>query len=49
MNRPERQLEHLKEKIGDKASRSLKKPGKKAKRWKAAASKYETLVASAQG
>lgn len=46
MKRPERQLTHLKQKIDDKKGLSAKKPGKRTKRWKKAATKYETLVAT---
>ena len=46
MKRPERQLTHLKTKIDATSGRTLKKPGKRLKRWKKAATKYETLVAS---
>jgi hypothetical protein len=50
MNRPERQLNHLKNKIDTTAGRTLKKPGKRLKRWKKSAAKYEAVVASfAQG
>ena len=44
MKRAERQLTNLKQKIADKTSRSIKKPGKRAKRWKAAAAKYEAVA-----
>ncbi len=46
MNRPERQLTHLKEKIDAKSGRAPTKPGKRLKRWKKAVAKYETVVAS---
>ncbi len=45
MTRPERQLKVLKDKIADKTSRPTAGKGKKAKRWKKWAAKYQSLVA----
>lgn len=45
MTRPERQLKVLKEKIADKSSRRNGGKGKKTKRWKKWAEKYQPLVA----
>lgn len=47
MKRTERQLANLKQKIADVAGLSPKGPGKRAKRWKAAAAKYETRAMGA--
>jgi hypothetical protein len=44
MNRPTRQLAHLAEKIAAKETRSLKKPGKRTKRWKKWAEQHKTLA-----
>ncbi len=44
MNRPTRQLNHLREKIKLKETVSLKKPGKKTKRWRKFAETYKALV-----
>jgi hypothetical protein len=41
VNRPDRQRAHLLEKISLKQSISLKKPGKRTKRWKKWADKYK--------
>lgn len=41
VNRPERQRTHLVQKIALKESISLKKPGKRTKRWKKWADKYK--------
>lgn len=41
VNRPERQRTHLLLKIASKESISLKKPGKRTKRWKKWADKYK--------
>ncbi len=41
VNRPERQRAHILEKISLKQSISLKKPGKRTKRWKKWADKYK--------
>jgi hypothetical protein len=49
MTRPERQLTHLEQKTAAKIGRSHKKPGKRAKRWKAATAKYTALVATLTG
>jgi hypothetical protein len=46
MERPTRQLAHLTAKIATKEARSLKKPGKRTKRWKKWAEQYKTLVQS---
>jgi len=45
MDRPARQRTHLLEKIKLKESRSLKKPGKRTKRWRKWADKYKAPVA----
>jgi hypothetical protein len=44
MDRPKRQHAHLAEKIGEKKSRSHKKPGKRAKRWTKWLTHYQPLV-----
>lgn len=46
VNRPERQRAHLLEKIALKQSISLKKPGKRTKRWKKWAAKYAPAPAA---
>lgn len=43
MNRPTRKHRHLSEKIAAKEAISLKKPGKKTKRWRKFATAYEAL------
>lgn len=48
VKRPERQLTHLLEKISLKQSISIKKPGKRTKRWKKSAEKYKAVVAAPQ-
>ena len=45
MTRPERQLKVLKEKIAEKSSRPRGAKGKRVKRWKKWAEKYQSLVA----
>jgi hypothetical protein len=45
VTRPERQLKVLKEKIAEKATRRTAGKGKRAKRWKKWADKYQSLVA----
>jgi hypothetical protein len=47
MNRPTRQRTTLLEKIKLKETRSLKKPGKRTKRWRKWAEKYKAPVAEA--
>ena len=44
MNRPTRQRTHLLEKIQLKESRSLKKPGKRTKRWRKWAENYKAIA-----
>jgi hypothetical protein len=44
MDRPKRQLAHLTEKVALKESRSLKKPGKRTKRWRKWVERYKALV-----
>lgn len=46
VKRPEQKLTHLLEKIALKTSISLKKPGKRTKRWKKAAEKYKAAPAA---
>ena len=48
VNRPERKLTHLLEKIELKKTIALKKPGRRTRRWKQFAEKYKALVASPQ-
>lgn len=45
MSRPARQLKVLKEKIAEKTSRPRGGKGKRVKRWKKWAAKYESLAA----
>lgn len=48
MNRPTRKRTHLLEKLSNKEARSAssdRKPGKKAKRWRAAAEAHKPLAA----
>ncbi len=45
MNRPERQLKHLEEKIAAKEARSPKRVGKKTKRWKKSRDAHKTPAA----
>jgi hypothetical protein len=47
MNRPTRQRTHLLEKIQSKESRSLKKPGKRTKRWRKWAEAHKPVVSEA--
>ncbi len=44
MNRPERKLKTLKDKIEEKAGRLKRAPGKRLKRWKKWADKYQPLA-----
>ena len=44
VNRPQRQLKVLQEKIADKSSRPRGAKGKRVKRWKKWAEKYKSLV-----
>jgi hypothetical protein len=44
MNRPTRQRTHLLEKIQRKETRSLKKPGKRTKRWRKWAESYKAIA-----
>jgi hypothetical protein len=44
MDRPKRQLTHLAEKVALKQSRSLKKPGKRTKRWRKWIERYKPLT-----
>ncbi len=46
VKRPEQKLTHLLEKIALKTTISLKKPGKRTKRWKKAAEKYKAAPAA---
>lgn len=45
MHRPSRQHQHLLAKIAEKEARSLKKPGKRTKRWRTWAARYKELAA----
>ena len=47
MNRPERQRAHVLEKISLKQSISLKKPGKRTKRWRKWVAAYKPLTTHA--
>ena len=47
MNRPTRQHTHLTEKVASKKSISLRKPGKRTKRWQKWLEKYKPLVEGA--
>ena len=47
MSRPARQHAHLVEKVAAKESVSLKKPGKRTKRWKKWVEHYKALVTPA--
>ena len=47
MNRPSRQHNHLVEKVSLKESRSLKKPGKRTKRWRKWIERYKELAGKA--
>ena len=44
MNRPERKLKTLKDKIEEKSSRLKRGAGKRLKRWKTWADKYQPLA-----
>ena len=44
MNRPARQLTNLKAKLASKESRSERKVGKRAKRWKKAVAQYTPVA-----
>ncbi|HEY4116884.1 MAG TPA: hypothetical protein VGM56_03460 [Byssovorax sp.] len=45
MTRPARKHAHLVEKIAETQSKSIKKPGKRLKRWKKWAEHYKALLA----
>lgn len=45
MNRPERKLKNLEEKVATKQGRGRKTTGKKLKRWKKSVEAYKPLVA----
>ena len=47
MNRPTRQHAHLTEKVASKESISLRKPGKRTKRWRKWLEKYKALTGGA--
>lgn len=47
MNRPARQHQNLLAKIAEKEARSLKKPGKRTKRWRKWATTYQPLAEQA--
>ena len=47
MNRPSRQHKHLTEKVAAKESISLRKPGKRTKRWKKWLAQYKPLAEGA--